>query len=163
MQWNSTGVHGGRLAGRGRAAARAGALARAQSVEPGDRAAVITGMFTALNNGDLDGAMTFFTDDAVFVGAARLNGVCTQATPCTNSTDIRTQLQNAVLNGHSCFTLRSLTVAGAVVSGERQVVNDVSRRNGVAAGDVEDFIAVIPAGQVTFFAGVKNGRPADSA
>jgi ketosteroid isomerase-like protein len=130
-------------------------LARAQVVEPGDRAAVITGFLTALNNGDLDGAMTFFADNAVFVGAARSGGTCTQTTPCTDSAGIRQQLQNAVLNSHTCFTLRGLTVSGAVVTGQRETRNDVTRRNGIDR-DIEDFFALVPTGQITFWAGVKN-------
>jgi ketosteroid isomerase-like protein len=129
--------------------------ARAQSVEPGDRAAVLTGLLTALNNGDLDGALALFADNAVFVGAARSGGTCSQATPCTDAAGIRQQLQNAVVGSHTCFTLRSLTVSGAVVTGQRDTRNDVTRRNGIDR-DIEDFFALVPDGQITFWAAVKN-------
>jgi hypothetical protein len=129
--------------------------ALAQQVAPSDRAAVLISSFTALNNGDGDGAVAFFASNAVFVGAARSSGTCTQAALCTDLAGIRQQLQNNVVAAHACFTLRSLTVSGAVVTGQRQVQNDATRKNGID-GDVEDFIALIPGSQITFFANLKN-------
>jgi hypothetical protein len=126
-----------------------------QQVTASDRVAIVSAWHTSLNNGDIDGSVAAFADNAVFVGAARANATCTQSTPCTDVTGIRQQLQNNVIGTHSCFALRNLDVSGAVVTGQRQVVNDVTRRNGVA-GDIENFIAVMPADKITFFANVKN-------
>jgi hypothetical protein len=47
-------------------------------------------------------------------------------------------------------------VSGAVVTGQRQDQNDLSRLNGIDAGDLEDFIALVPGSQITFFAALKN-------
>ena len=143
---------------------RASALrAVAQQAAPSDRAVVITSEFTALNNGDLDGAVTLFASNAVFVGAARANGACTQAAPCTDLAGIRQQLQDHVVGDHACLTLRSLTVSGAVVTGQRQDQSDTSRKNGIANGDIEDFMALIPGSQITFFAALKNVGDPDTA
>jgi ketosteroid isomerase-like protein len=120
-----------------------------------DRAAAIIAYDTAVNNGDLDAAMATFASNAVFVGAARGAAGCSQTTPCTDNAGIRQQIQDRNIAIHECFTLRSITVSGDVVSGERYAQSDVTRRNGVA-GDVENFLAVIPGSQITFFANVKN-------
>jgi hypothetical protein len=138
-------------------------LAVAQQVTPSDRAAVLTSLHAALNNGDVDGAAALFASNAVFVGAARSNGTCTQTNPCSDVAGIRQQLQNNVVGPHSCFTLLSLTVSGAVVTGQRRVQNDSTRKNGVEAGDVEDFIALVPGSQITFFAALKNIGDAQTA
>jgi ketosteroid isomerase-like protein len=133
-----------------------------QQVTPSDRVAIVNAWHTSLNNGDVDASVAAFADNAVFVGAARANATCTQSAPCTDVTGIRQQLQNNVIGTHSCFALRNLDVSGAVVTGQRQVVNDVTRRNGVA-GDLENFIALIPAGKITFFANLKNAGDTETA
>lgn len=132
--------------------------ARAQQVAPADRAAVLTSLHAALSNGDLDGAMALFADNTVFIGAARAgsaNAPCTQSTPCTDLAGIRRQLQNNAIGSHSCFTLPSLTVSGAIVTGQRESRNDSARKNGIER-DVEDFFAVVPGSQITFFVALKN-------
>jgi hypothetical protein len=126
-----------------------------QQASPSDRAAAIACYDTAVNNGDLDGAVACFASNAVFVGAGRGTQGCTQTAPCTDIAGIRQQIQDKNIGLHECFTLRSVTVSGAVVTGERYAQNDVTRKNGVD-GDIEDFIALVPGSQITFFANLKN-------
>jgi hypothetical protein len=132
----------------------AGAQLAQQANQP-DRAAVIAALDSAVNDGDLEGAMAQFASNAVFVGASRGAGGCSQSAPCTDPAGIRQQIQERNIAIHECFTLRNVSVSGAVVTGERYAQSDVTRRNGVD-GDVENFLAVIPNNQITFFANVKN-------
>ena len=136
--------------------------AQSATAGPSDRAAVLANLHAALNNWDLGGASALFAPSAVFVGAARANGTCTQASPCGDIAGIRQQLQDHVVGSHSCFALRSLTVSGAIVTGQREDRNDAVRQNGVDR-DIEDFIALVPGNQITFFAALKNVGDAETA
>jgi hypothetical protein len=135
-------VVGSALAVHGRTAP-----ARAQQVAPSDRAAVVTAYLGAVNNGDIDGAAALFADNAVFITAN-----CSQAAPCTDAPSIRHQLASDVA-GHICRVVRSLTVSGAVVTGQLEIRNDVLRSRGIDY-DLSDFIALVPTSQMTFYAAV---------
>src|SRR6266567_6397293 len=137
-------VAGSALALHGRTAP-----ARAQQVAPSDRSAVVGAYFTAINNGDVDRAAAVFAGNAVFMGSS-LRGNCSQAAPCTDSADIQQQLTRYV-SSHDCRVLRSISVSGAVVTGQAELRSDNIRHNGVDHL-MEDFIALVPAGQITFWA-----------
>src|SRR5438309_2191982 len=67
---------------------QAAAQADQTQAAPSDKAAAIVGYDTAVNNGDLEGAMAMFATNAVFVGAGRGAGGCSQIAPCTDPTGI---------------------------------------------------------------------------
>jgi hypothetical protein len=123
--------------------------ARAQQSAPSDRAAVLSALFTTVNNGDIGGAAAVFANNAVFIGALRA-GNCSQSAPCTDPASIHQQL-TSVAAIHTCFVLRSLDVSGAVVTGQLETHNDNIRANGIDYV-LQDFIALVPAGQITFWA-----------
>lgn len=123
--------------------------ANAQQVAPSDPAAVITAFFSARNNGDVDGAAALFASNAVYIGTLP-TGNCSQAAPCTDSVGIHQQLTSNVAN-HTCWVLRSVTVSGAVVTGQLEIHNDTARADGIDHL-MSDFIALVPAGQITFYA-----------
>jgi hypothetical protein len=139
-------VVGSALALHGRAAP-----ARAQQVAPSDRAAVVSAFFSAINNGDADGAAALFAGNAVFIGASP---PCLAAAPCTDSAGIHQQLTGLV-SGHECYVLRSISVSGAVVTGQREVRDDGRRSHGIDH-TLTDFIALVPAGQITFWANLSD-------
>jgi hypothetical protein len=126
---------------------------RAQQVAPSDRAAVLSAFFSASNNGDVDGAAALFAGNAVFISALS-SGLCSQATPCTDSAGIHQQLTN-VSSGHLCLVLRSISVSGAVVTGQLEFRNDASRSHGIDH-TLTDFIALVPAGRITFYAALND-------
>jgi hypothetical protein len=119
----------------------------AQQMAPPDRAAVVSAYLGAINNGDVDGAAALFAGNAVFITAN-----CSQAAPCTDAASIRQQLASDVA-GHICRVLRSLTVSGAVVTGQLEIRNDVLRSRGIDY-DLSDFIALVPTSQIAFYAAV---------
>jgi len=135
-------VAGSALALHGRTAP-----AGAQQAGPSDRAAVVTAYLSAVNNGDVDGAAALFAGNAVFITAN-----CSPATPCTDAASIHQQLTSDAA-GHICRVLRSLTVSGAVVTGQLEIRNDVLRSRGIDY-DLSDFIALVPTSQITFYAAV---------
>jgi len=125
------------------------APATAQQVAPSDRAPVVAAFFSAVNNGDVEVAAALFAANAVFV-SANPSGNCSQATPCTDSAGIHQQLTNAV-SIHACNVPRSISVSGAVVTGQRENRDD--NRRGIGIDHIaQGFIALVPAGQITFFA-----------
>ena len=123
--------------------------AKAQQVAPSDRVAVLSALFSAVNTGDVDGAAALFASNAFFIGALQ-NGNCSRATPCTDSAGIHQQIASVVAL-HSCYVLRSVNVSGAVVTGQLETQNDTIRANGIDRV-LQDFIALVPAGQITFWA-----------
>jgi hypothetical protein len=141
-------VAGSALALHGRAAP-----ARAQQVAPSDRAAVVSAFFSASNNGDVDGAAALFASNAVFISVQR-GGNCSQSTPCTDSAGIHQVLTSAA-SIHFCIVLRSISVSGAVVTGQFELRNDASRSRGIDHVLV-DFIALVPASQVTLYAALSD-------
>jgi hypothetical protein len=127
--------------------------AGAQQVGPSDRAAVLGSLVAAVNSGDADGAAALFANNAVFIGALR-GGNCSQSTPCADAAAVHQQLQSVVA-AHTCFRLRSLTVTGAIVTGQLETHSDNVRSNGVDH-ILQDFIALVPAGQLTFWANLSD-------
>jgi hypothetical protein len=121
----------------------------AQRVTPSDRSAVISAYFSAINNGDADQAAALFEDDAIFIGSS-LRGNCSQSVPCMDPAGIHEQLRRYV-SSHDCRVLRSITVSGAIVTGQSELRSDNIRQNGVDHLK-EDFIALVPAGQIMFWA-----------
>jgi hypothetical protein len=124
-----------------------------QQVGLPDRVSVVIGLLTAVNNGDSDGAAALFASNAIFIGALR-GGNCSQSTPCTDAAAIHQQLQS-VVSAHTCFVLRSVSVSGAVVTGQLETHADNARSNGVDH-ILQDFTALVPAGQLTFFANLSD-------
>ncbi len=113
------------------------------------RAAVVSGMLDAWSRGDVDGALSAFADDAVFI-AARVTGPCATTTPCTDLAGVRQQLEFAVgLN--ICQTLRTVAVTGSVVLGQFETRTDTDRARGVERL-LRSFMAQIPTDKITFFA-----------
>jgi hypothetical protein len=119
------------------------------AAQQAERLAVVSGFLDAWSRGQVDEALSFFADDAVFI-AARVTGPCGGQTPCTGLAGIREQLQFAV-GIHLCQTLRSGTVSGSVVTGQIESRTDIDRANGVERLK-RSFIAQIPNDKITFFA-----------
>jgi hypothetical protein len=132
------------------------APAKAQEVGPSDRAAVIGAFFGALNSGDAEGAAALFATSAVLIGS-NPNGNCKQVAPCTDSAGIH-QYATGAVSAHQCRVLRTISVAGAVVTGQFEQRGDAPRSLGIGQF-VDDFIALVPAGQITFYAALDD--PAD--
>jgi hypothetical protein len=124
------------------------APAQAQQVVQSDRAAVIEAYFNAINHGDVNGAAAAFASDAVFSGSS-LRGNCSQSVPCTDSAGILQNLTRFV-SSHDCRVLHTISVSGAVVTGQSELRSDNIRQNGVDH-IMEDFIALVPAGQITYW------------
>jgi hypothetical protein len=137
------------VAGSALALHRGTEAVRAQRVGLPDRAAVLSAAFSALNNGDVDGAAGFFASNAVAINPA-LTGNCSQTTPCTDAAGIRQQLSKQVTN-HQCRVLRSISVSGAVVTGQLEDRADPIRSNGIDYV-LRDFIALVPTTEITFIA-----------
>ncbi len=113
------------------------------------RAAVVSGMLDAWSRGDVDGALSAFADDAVFI-AARVTGPCAAQTPCNDLAGVRAQIEFAI-GLHICQTLRSVQVSGSIVTGQFETRTDPDRANGVERLK-RSFIAQIPNDKITFFA-----------
>jgi hypothetical protein len=129
-----------------------GASSPARAQQP-DRIGVVRSFINALSSWDVDGQVAVFADNAVFIGA-RATGNCSQQTPCTDLGSIRQQAQGNV-SIHPCYTIRAIQVSGAVVTGQLEVSSDSSRSNGIPR-TLQDFIALVPAGKITFFANVND-------
>src|SRR5437667_364913 len=94
-----------------------------------ERLAVVSGYFDAIARGDVDGALSAFADNAVFMGA-RSQGPCWRQSPCTDLAGIRQYLELDVA-GHACHMIRSVEVSGVVVLGHLEFRSDNARANGV--------------------------------
>jgi len=127
------------------------APAGAQQVAPSDRAAVLGSYYSAVDNGDVDGASALFAANAVFISTA-VTGNCSQTMPCTDAASLHQFIANVVA-GHGCRVLRSVSVSGAVVTGQVEIANDTLRSRGIDY-DLSDFIALVPTNQITFIASV---------
>jgi ketosteroid isomerase-like protein len=136
------------------------APAMAQQIAPSDRSAVISEYFSAVNSGDVDRAAALFADDAIFIGSS-LRGNCSQSVPCTDPAAIHEQITRYVTS-HDCRVLRSVTVNGAVVTGQSELRSDNIRQNGVDHLR-EDFIALVPAGHIEFWANLIDLADPDTA
>ncbi len=124
---------------------------RPAQAQQANRVSVVLRWLDAEPLGDLNTAVAQFADNAVFIGPTP-TGNCSEQTPCTDVAGISQQIQGNITT-HNCTTLRNIQVAGAVVTGEREIQNDVIRAHGVQR-ILQSFIAVVPQDQMTFFAGV---------
>jgi hypothetical protein len=134
-----------------RYAAASGQTLVAQQVAPSDRAAVLGSYYSAVDNGDVDGASALFAGNAIFISTA-VTGNCSQTTPCADASSIHQFIANVVA-GHGCRLLRSVSVSGAVVTGQVEIANDNLRSRGIDY-DVSDFIALVPINRIAFIANV---------
>jgi len=113
--------------------------------QPADRVAVVQAYFNAQNAGDVDGALAYFTDTAVFQAASG-TGACSQRVPCTDPTGVRAQIANNV-RIHDCKLIRTMVASGAVVSGSMEERNDPMRGTGVER-TLQGFLAQVPDQQI---------------
>lgn len=127
-----------------------GAATSAQ-VKPADRLAVVLAYFAASNRGDVDAVVALFADNAVFIGA-RATGNCSQRAPCTDLAGVRQQVEGNVAI-HACETIRSIQIAGAVVTVQREGRTDVTRANGVERVLATN-VFVVPQDKIVFHAGI---------
>ena len=123
------------------------------SAQQSERAAIAIGFFAAQARGDLDAAVAAFAPNGVFIGA-RASGACSPITPCTDPAGIRDQIQGN-LDIHNCQTVRSVQVAGSVVTGQLEARNDVVRANGIERAS-QTFLMQIPADRITLFVNVND-------
>jgi len=107
----------------------------------------------AWSRGDVDEALSYFAENAVFI-AARPTGPCGAQTPCSDLAGIRQQIEFGV-GIHICQTLRDVGVSGAVVHGQYETRTDVDRAKGVERL-LRAFMAQIPNDKITFFAVVND-------
>lgn len=116
-----------------------------------DRLAIVLAYFDAQNRGDVDAAVAQFADTAVFIGA-RTTGNCSQRAPCTDLAGIRQQQGgNAAI--HACDTIRTIQIAGEVITVQREARTDTTRINGVERA-LATVILVIPRDKITFFVAI---------
>ena len=103
------------------------ATASAQTPTPGqiDLAALEQQQIDALNAGNLDAAMAFFTDDAVFQGSRGC-----LAAPCDGTAAVRAEYATFVA-GHTRVTNISRQVSGNTVTGVNESASDTIRAAGV--------------------------------
>jgi hypothetical protein len=125
-----------------------------------DKVSVLLQRWDAENHGDIDGSVAQFADNSVYIGTA-IMGICNMRTPCTDLDGIRVQIARNV-NLNFCTTIRSLLVSGSVVTGEREISSDFDYSIGIKRV-VQDFIAVVQDGQITFTAGALNASDPDTA
>jgi hypothetical protein len=93
-------------------------------------AAVVLGVFDALNRGDASAAASAFADKGFLIGAA-LVGLCSLTAPCYDREKIRANFEVLVKLPHSCDTVTSLQVSGSVVLGRLEARGDGLRARGI--------------------------------
>jgi len=101
--------------------------ASAQTPTPGQVDPVTLGQqwLDALNAGNLDAAMAFFTDDAVFQGSRGC-----LAAPCVGTAAVRAEFATFVAD-HLRVTVISSQVSGNTVTGKVEAASDTIRAAGV--------------------------------
>jgi len=94
------------------------------------RAAVVLGLFDALNRGDAAAAASAFAEKGFLIGAA-LQGLCSLMAPCYDQEKIRANMEVLVKLLHLCDTVTSLQVTGSFVIGCLEARGDGLRANGI--------------------------------
>jgi hypothetical protein len=122
----------------------------AQAIDP---VVVLLQYWDSEDRGDVDTAVAQFAPDATFIGTMP-SGICSVSTPCTDLAGIRRQIQRNT-GSHFCTRIHWIQVSGAVVTGEREIQSDFDYSIGVDHV-VQNFMAVIQQGKITFEAGVLN-------
>jgi hypothetical protein len=103
--------------------------------------------------GDVDGALSAFADNAVYIPARQM-GTCSRPTPCTDLASIRQQFE-ANVAGHTCRTIPSVEVSGSAVFGQYEERSDGIRANGVERV-LRSFFVQIPTDKIIFLAVVND-------
>src|SRR4051794_21807087 len=117
-----------------------------------ERLAVVSGYFDATARGDVDEALSAFTDDAVFIGVG--GGGCPRQAPFTDLAENRRQIEgNPAIPPRQ--TIRNVEVSGTIVLGQLEARADNRRARGVER-ELRSFIAEIPNDKITFFAVVND-------
>jgi len=96
----------------------------AQSV---DRVAILQAYYDALAQGDVEGMLSGYTDNATFISPS---GLCSMPNPCVGKDAIRARFQQMV-SAHYCETPTNFDVTGSIVAGRKEVRNDALRANGI--------------------------------
>lgn len=115
--------------------------ATAQSV---DRVANLQAYYDALAQGDVEGMLSGYADNATFISPA---GRCSLPNPCVGKDAIRARFQEMV-DAHYCETPTSFDVTGSIVAGRKEVRNDALRASGIARIVAVTFFQM-PQGKVT--------------
>ncbi len=101
---------------------------RPATAQTTNRVGVLQGYYDALAQGDVEGMLSGYTDNAVFISPS---GLCAMPSPCVGKDAIRPRFQQMV-DAHYCETPTGFDVTGSVVAGRKEVRNDALRANGIA-------------------------------
>src|SRR4051812_23158226 len=120
---------------------QAGPAPRPASAQQINRATVAQRFIDAYNAGDVEGALSMFADNAVYIGTLP-GGPCTIMSPCADRDTLRQQLAAGIAT-HSCYTVNALDVNGSNVVLQAEIRADVIRADGIERVKVALFATVV--------------------